>query len=91
MDLSVINGTNITTPKQKSTHTDSHVQKGANETKPGRGRTGSAVTHPPTVQRMCVLPRLKKYAGWYFRVYVRVRLMRRDSSAQGYPPPLGPE
>ena len=25
-----------------------------------------------------------EYAGWYFRVYVRVRLLRRGSSARGW-------
>ena len=32
---------------------------------------------------VCVPSRLKEHAGWYFRVYVRVRLLRRASRGEG--------
>ena len=31
-----------------------------------------------------VPPGLRDYAGWYFRVHVHVRLLRRESSARGW-------
>ena len=59
------------------------------------GRTGSTATKPPTTVRKgggggWGAVKLSEYAAWYFRVYVRVHVLRRESFARGWlSTPLG--